>query len=120
MFYRNELDVLDPDSVTWTPYAHVLVQLPPLCTASPHLWTARVPLICFNDVAFHLPDRAMRQFGYRQHLPEAAPHYRIDLAVADQYAMAIESWNHRHMHVQQERDITLSNEEYYTWYWYIT
>lgn len=33
--------------------------------------------------------------------------------------MVIETWNHRHMRMQQERDLTLTVEEYYTWQWNI-
>ena len=32
-------------------------------------WRARVPLICFEVVESHLPDRVMRQYGLRQLVP---------------------------------------------------
>jgi len=60
------------------------------CTALMHLWTARVPLIYFNDDAYRLHDRVTRQFGMAQHLPEQGLHYRIDIEVGE-YAMAIDS-----------------------------
>ena len=54
-----------------------------------------------------------------QHLPEQPPHYRIDIE-AGEFAMAIETWIARYMHTQQEREFTLSEEEYISWYWNIT
>jgi hypothetical protein len=41
---------------------------------------ARVPLICFWIVAWHYPDRVMRQFGLYQLIPPRPPHdYKREL-----------------------------------------
>lgn len=57
--------------VTWDPY------LPELVEAMPgHLleheaeWRARTPVICFEVVESHLPDRVLRQYGIRQPVPQ--------------------------------------------------
>lgn len=34
------------------------------------LWRTRSPLICFDVVEWHFPDRVLRQFGFRQSIPE--------------------------------------------------
>ncbi|CAN1121045.1 Serine/threonine-protein phosphatase 7 long form homolog [Linum perenne] len=69
------------------------------------MWDARVPLICFHIVEWHLPDCVMRQFAFHQHIPISVPSgmhklHRIDLrrgednwsTYHDQY---IQYWNAR-------------------------
>ncbi|XP_021725067.1 serine/threonine-protein phosphatase 7 long form homolog [Chenopodium quinoa] len=56
--------------MTWDPYSAVLVEAMP-----EHLlehraeWLARTPMICFEVVESHLPDRVLRQFGLQQPIP---------------------------------------------------
>jgi len=56
--------------ITWDPYEPALVDaMPPDLLDHQAEWRARVPVICFEVVASHLPDRVMRQFGLRQDVP---------------------------------------------------
>ncbi|XP_021725271.1 serine/threonine-protein phosphatase 7 long form homolog [Chenopodium quinoa] len=70
-YYRDALDRLTEDQITWDPYVPELVDVMPA-----HLlehqgeWRARVPLICFEVVESHLPDRVMRQFRLQQPIPQ--------------------------------------------------
>ncbi|KAH7864060.1 hypothetical protein Vadar_025269 [Vaccinium darrowii] len=69
--YRHSLDMQKPDEVIWQPYKDSLIELmPPFCSAGRNIWRAKVPLINFNIVEMHQPERVMRQFGYRQLPPE--------------------------------------------------
>ncbi|KAK1258124.1 hypothetical protein QJS04_geneDACA021090 [Acorus gramineus] len=55
--------------VVWKPYIGKYESLPPICRDHHMLWLARVPLICFDIVEMHLPDRVARQFGWHQDTP---------------------------------------------------
>lgn len=53
--------------VTWDPYVADLVDAMPAHLLDHQAeWRARTPMICFEVVDNHLPDRVMRQFGLRQ------------------------------------------------------
>ncbi|XP_020686692.1 serine/threonine-protein phosphatase 7 long form homolog [Dendrobium catenatum] len=65
--YRDEIDGLQQSQVIWEPYTPALmVWLPKICVDGMEIWQARVPLISWKRVEWHLPDRVMRQFGGRQ------------------------------------------------------
>jgi len=56
--------------IIWQPYTEVVMQLlPDICRSDSQVWRSRVPLICFDVVEFHVPDRVLRQFGYVQTIP---------------------------------------------------
>ncbi|KAI8021904.1 hypothetical protein LOK49_LG03G02975, partial [Camellia lanceoleosa] len=54
----------------WQPYVGVLGTLPEYCRLGQEIWMARVPLICFDVVEWHLPHRVLRQFGRVQSVPD--------------------------------------------------
>lgn len=111
---------MEYESVQWSPYTQeLLAELPPICVASRYLWTARVPLICLIDTAAHLPDRVMRQFGLAQHIPDPAPYY-IGKFNQEEYYIAVATWNNRGAFTQEEREPTISLDDYNRWYWNIT
>lgn len=66
--YRDQLAFLTEDQVSWQPYLGF--RAPFYCTQGQDLWRARVPLICFDRVEWHFPDRVMRQFGMLQSIPK--------------------------------------------------
>jgi len=51
-------------------YRYSLQSLPPICTAGAHIWRARTPIICMENVEMHVPDRVLRQFGMNQHISD--------------------------------------------------
>lgn len=56
--------------ITWQPYTtQVLDALPGECRMGSEIWLARCPLICFDIVEWHYPDRVLRQFGGVQGVP---------------------------------------------------
>ena len=61
----------------------------------------------------------MRQFGLRQHLPYLAPYYTLPYG-EDEFEQMIELWNNRFVAAEDEHDVTLTDEEYLSWYWNIT
>ncbi|GFZ05385.1 hypothetical protein Acr_17g0009570 [Actinidia rufa] len=70
--YRDQLDRLRPDEFTWRPYDGIMHELPDYCRVANDIWVSRSPLVYFEVVEWHLPDRVCRQFGLRQVVPVAA------------------------------------------------
>ena len=54
----------------WEPYIRELVaHLPDICLANQEIWQTMSPLICFETVEWHRPERVLRQFDLRQGIP---------------------------------------------------
>ncbi|GER45959.1 aminotransferase-like [Striga asiatica] len=72
VLYRDLLDNMKDDQFIWEPYSlDVLGILPEYCLSGRRIWQTVAPLICFDVVEFHHPDRALRQFGQQQPIPAA-------------------------------------------------
>ncbi|KAK7271544.1 hypothetical protein RJT34_27521 [Clitoria ternatea] len=70
--YRQVFDMMKRDEIIWEPYPDdTLGTLCEICLRGRDAWRATVPLICFQIVEWHQPDRVMRQFGMQQHIPSA-------------------------------------------------
>ncbi|CAH9050121.1 unnamed protein product [Cuscuta epithymum] len=83
--------------ITWMPYRpDMLAELPPAGREQTHIWRARVPLICFDIVELHLPDRVMRQFGFEQVIPRPIDTY-VELHKLDRRGKHTEDWALRHV-----------------------
>ncbi|CAH9081634.1 unnamed protein product [Cuscuta europaea] len=55
------------DQITWMPYTdEILGLIPPVAREHTEIWRACVPLMCFDVVEHHFPDRVLRQFGLQQ------------------------------------------------------
>ncbi|KAG9456253.1 hypothetical protein H6P81_000761 [Aristolochia fimbriata] len=68
--YRAELEYLKPYQINWQPYSdEIFRKLPALCTTGSTVWRSRTPIICFEIVEMHVPDRVLLQFGLEQHTP---------------------------------------------------
>ncbi|KAH1266120.1 Serine/threonine-protein phosphatase 7 long form [Glycine max] len=115
----------------WVPYAgHVEMNLSQVCFFGSVLWTCIIPLICFQEVEWHQPDRVMRQFGMQQPIPEPVmqPNNIHDLTLKGKEGKnwmrlmqpALNEWNSRYeRRVEQTppQTGTLSlNSEYMRWY----
>ena len=54
----------------WEPYIGELVaHLPDICLADQEIWWTMSPLICFETVEWHHPERVLRQFDLHQGIP---------------------------------------------------
>lgn len=128
-YYRNELDMTESSKIIWMPYAQVLAADPPplnpLCTMDVALWRARLPMFCFEAIGFHLPDRFLRQFGLRQHIPEPPPvkpnrrgltHNQFLVYVGP----LLGAWQDRANQIVNERVPPPRLREYLEWYWDVT
>lgn len=119
--------------MTWQPYTpDVLDALPEICRASPHIWRTKSPLICFDIVEHHHPDRVLRQFGLHQPVP---PHCDTMTALhkIDRRGKPSEDWRRKHEHHIAEWarrvELVVSGEpaigpgvtdDYFSWYRRIT
>jgi len=120
------------DEVIWRPYESPEVRqlIPEYCLATPQIWLASVPLICFHIIEWHHPDRVLRQFGYEQPIP-ATPvslgNYhtiqlrgRLSTNWNDEYKEFLDAWATwqnaivRTPSINTEYDRT---SEYMQWYW---
>ncbi|QHN92275.1 uncharacterized protein DS421_17g582280 [Arachis hypogaea] len=66
---RRRLDDLSPDGFVWDAYSpnRITPHLIPFeINDGADLWSATVPLICFETVEWHPTDRVRRQFGFHQ------------------------------------------------------
>ncbi|CAN1789796.1 Serine/threonine-protein phosphatase 7 long form homolog [Linum perenne] len=67
----NVLNPLVPEKevLLWLPYAcrELAYQV-----ESDELWRAVTPMICVDCIAWHHPDRCIRQFGFGQRVPQDA------------------------------------------------
>ncbi|KAH9611124.1 hypothetical protein KSS87_011978 [Heliosperma pusillum] len=71
--YRDALDNMRPDQFVWQPYPQAIFSfLPEACYNDSGEWSVVSPMICFDIVEWHLPNRVARQFGWKQNIPEPA------------------------------------------------
>ncbi|KAH1209405.1 Serine/threonine-protein phosphatase 7 long form [Glycine max] len=129
--FRCKLDVMKRDEFVWVPYAgHVEMNLSQVCFFGSVLWTCIIPLICFQKVEWHQPDRVMRQFGMQQPIPGPVmqPNNIHDLTLKGKEGKnwmrlmqpALNEWNSRYeRRVEQTPPQTETlglNSEYMRWY----
>lgn len=70
IFYRDLLDQQTENQMVWQPYtSERLGSLPDSLLRDPHVWRTVAPLICFDIVEWHHPERVLRQFGLCQEIP---------------------------------------------------
>ncbi|KAL2923366.1 Serine/threonine-protein phosphatase 7 long form-like protein [Bienertia sinuspersici] len=132
-YYRDAFDHQREDQMIWQPYTEaVMERLPEICRSDPHIWRTRAPLICFDVVELHLPDRVMRQFGLEQSIPQGvdtndALHKKDRRSQSNwesQHSMHVQEWSRREALVVQGRPFTGSSSqvmrEYMAWYHRIT
>ncbi|KAL5555078.1 hypothetical protein UlMin_037314 [Ulmus minor] len=70
IYYRDQLDQQTNNQMIWQPYTpERLASLPDTCVRDQHVWRTMAPLVCFDIVEWHRPDRVLRQFGLHQGIP---------------------------------------------------
>ncbi|KAL9688171.1 hypothetical protein QQ045_032587 [Rhodiola kirilowii] len=68
--YDDQLERIVHIDFIFRPYEEELMErLHLVCLELRELWTADVPLICFNIVEWYHPFRVMRQFGWKKMIP---------------------------------------------------
>ncbi|KAI0499780.1 hypothetical protein KFK09_017988 [Dendrobium nobile] len=94
MTYRDELDGLQLSQAIFMPYSDAIMgMMPAICHEANNLWMARVPLISWKRVEWHLPDRVMRQFGGIQ--PRTIEPMEPEVDWLHYHRGYIELWNNR-------------------------
>ncbi|OEL20765.1 Serine/threonine-protein phosphatase 7 long form-like protein [Dichanthelium oligosanthes] len=132
-FYRHGLDSISDCQITWDPYTpNLIAGLPAICTFGSTVWLSRTPLICFQIVEMHVPDRVLLQFGMLQHIPDPVEAIeRVTMqgkaekdwpTYHDKYIM---QWQNRLLTVVKQQDTgnsdpTHARNCYLEWYWQIT
>ncbi|XP_004981664.1 serine/threonine-protein phosphatase 7 long form homolog isoform X1 [Setaria italica] len=132
-FYRHGLDTISDCQITWDPYTpNLIAGLPAICTFGSAVWRSRTPLICFQIVEMHVPDRVLLQFGMVQHIPDPVEAVeRVTMqGKADQnwptyHDKYIKQWQNRLFSVVEQQDTGISDPThprncYLEWYWRIT
>ncbi|KAK6149426.1 hypothetical protein DH2020_016951 [Rehmannia glutinosa] len=96
VLYRDQLDNMKDDQFVWEPYpADVLASLPEYCLSGKRIWQTVSPLICFDVVEFHHPDRVLRQFGQQQTIPAVCDTIP-DIHLTDRRGRQNYDWAHHH------------------------
>ncbi len=118
------------------PYsADRLAAAPPVCHFMRHLFRARVPVIHYNVVEWHRPERVLRQFGMAQHIPvisqeeraqQACLHkitrkgQRSDRRWVTKHGVHIQEWMRAGERIQEEAAQPIAWATYLQWYDSIT
>ncbi|KAM3260464.1 hypothetical protein ACQJBY_051620 [Aegilops geniculata] len=132
-FYRHGLDTIEDCQITWDPYKPSLIDgLPALCTVGSAVWRSRTPLICFQIVEMHVPDRVLLQFGMMQHIPDQVDAIervtmqgKTDEDWSTYHDRYIKQWDNR-LHSVAGQQIAVNSDPtharncYLEWYWQIT
>ncbi|KAI3466406.1 hypothetical protein Pfo_023069 [Paulownia fortunei] len=96
VLYRDQLDNMKDDQFVWEPYPiDVLASLPDYCLSGRKIWQTVSPLICFDVVEFHHPDRVLRQFGQQQTIPAVCDTIP-DIHLTDRRGRQNYDWAHHH------------------------
>ncbi|XP_010524593.1 PREDICTED: serine/threonine-protein phosphatase 7 long form homolog [Tarenaya hassleriana] len=116
-FYRDQFDQQKDDQVIWKPYTpDLLAKLPLLCLSGQNIWRTVAPLICFDVVEWHRPDRVLRQFGLCQTIPAPCDNEKT-LHAIDKRGKSEYDWSARHVrHIElweaREASVVLGEPEY--------
>ncbi|XP_022560474.2 serine/threonine-protein phosphatase 7 long form homolog isoform X3 [Brassica napus] len=95
-FYRDQFDQQKDEQVIWQPYTQdLLAKLPLICLSGQNIWRTVAPLICFDVVEWHRPDRVLRQFGLHQTVPAPCDNEKA-LHSIDKRGKSVYDWSARH------------------------
>ncbi|KAI7979648.1 hypothetical protein LOK49_Contig285G00002, partial [Camellia lanceoleosa] len=132
LIFRDQFDRMVEGEFIWEPYGtedDIVTSFPSYCTVGRDIWMARVPLICFDIIDWHLPDRVLRQFGRVQSVPDRfdaqlAMHFRdrrgkMATDWAKEYQTFIGEWNNRRntiVHAERSNEVLTSSDPYMLWF----
>ncbi|KAJ0510285.1 putative protein-serine/threonine phosphatase [Helianthus annuus] len=130
--YRSQLQSIFEGMFIWRPYDAVMDRLPAICTSGSRSWRSACPLIYWETVEHHYPQRIMRQFGMVQRIPPSLPitvteHARLHKLTrngktgwhwAVHHGQYIDAWNLRHQTVVDGERITSYSvaDDYMAWF----
>eukprot|EP00256_Glycine_max_P068040 XP_025982635.1 serine/threonine-protein phosphatase 7 long form homolog [Glycine max] len=129
--FRRKFDIMKRHEFVWEPYpSTVMSLLPPVCLVGSLAWYAVVPLICFQVIEWHQPDRVLRQFGMQQPVPESPSQPlnihgitlkgKHDENWGQLFAPMIQQWNNRHAFrvdaYPRQEGLLSFNSDYMVWY----
>ncbi|KAH1226304.1 Serine/threonine-protein phosphatase 7 long form [Glycine max] len=129
--FRHKLDIMKRHEFVWEPYtATVISLLSPICVFGSVAWCAVVPLICFQVIEWHQPDRVLRQFGMQQPIPESHSQPlnihgitlkgKHDENWGQLFAPMIDQWNNCHAFrvdaYPRQEGLLSFNSDYMVWY----
>ncbi|KAL5153894.1 Protein MAIN-LIKE 2 [Glycine soja] len=129
--FRRKLDIMKRHEFVWEPYPSTVISLlPPVCLVGSIAWYAVVPLICFQVIEWHQPDRVLRQFGMQQPVPESPSQPlnihgitlkgKHDENWGQLFAPMIQQWNNRHAFrvdaYPRQEGLLSFNSDYMVWY----
>ncbi|KAH1199000.1 Serine/threonine-protein phosphatase 7 long form [Glycine max] len=129
--FRRKLDIMKCHEFVWEPYPSTVISLlPPVCLVGSLAWYAVVPLICFQVIEWHQPDRVLRQFGMQQPIPESPSQPlnihgitlkgKHDENWGQLFAPMIDQWNNRHAFrvdaYPRQEGLLSFNSDYMVWY----
>ncbi|EPS71928.1 hypothetical protein M569_02828, partial [Genlisea aurea] len=135
VLYRDQLDNMKDEQFVWEPYPpEVLESLPEYCLSGRSIWQTVSPLICFDVIEFHHPDRVLRQFGQRQSIPAACDTIpdihltdrrgRQNYDWAQHHRQFVDMWHNRRANVVTAPPIDgpadRNDDSYMEWYQRIT
>ncbi|KAJ7967944.1 serine/threonine-protein phosphatase 7 long form-like [Quillaja saponaria] len=114
IFYRDQLDQQTDDQMIWQPYTPERVaSLPDVCLRDQHVWRTIAPLICYDAIEWHRPDRVLRQFGLRQGIPMDCD-TEVKLHAIDRRGRHHYNWklyHGRYIQLWEARDETIATGE---------
>ncbi|KAI8021447.1 hypothetical protein LOK49_LG03G00523, partial [Camellia lanceoleosa] len=132
VIFRDQFDRMMEGEFIWEPYGtedDIMTSFPSYCTVGRDIWMAQVPLICFDIIEWHLPDRVLRQFGQVQSVPDRfdahlAMHFRdrrgkMAIDWAKEYQTFIGEWNNRRntiVHAERRNEVLTSLDPYMLWF----
>ncbi|GMP47616.1 hypothetical protein CsSME_00015278 [Camellia sinensis var. sinensis] len=132
VIFRDQFDRMVEGEFIWEPYGtedDIIASFPSYCTVGRDIWMARVPLICFDIIDWHLPDQVLRQFGRVQSVPDRfdahlAMHFRdrrgkMGIDWANEYQSFIGEWNNRRntiVHAERSNEVLTSSDQYMLWF----
>ncbi|KAH1214143.1 Serine/threonine-protein phosphatase 7 long form [Glycine max] len=129
--FRRKLDIMKHHEFLWEPYSSTVISLLPLvCLVGSIAWYAVVPLIYFQVIEWHQPDRVLRQFGMQQPVPESPSQPlnihgitlkgKHDENLGQLFAPMIQQWNNRHAFrvdaYPRQEGLLSFNSDYMVWY----
>ncbi|KAL5127800.1 Serine/threonine-protein phosphatase 7 long form [Glycine soja] len=129
--FRRKLDIMKRHEFVWEPYPSTVISLlPPVCLVGSLTWYAVVPLICFQVIEWHQPDKVLRQFGMQQPIPESPSQplnihgitlkRKHDENWGQLFIPMIHQWNNRHAFrvdaYPRQEGLLSFNSDYMVWY----